>query len=156
MTHFQQKEENYSKWDDSIWNSVEKEITLFQKKVTDCMLMLGDFNKKLKDDFKVQPTLEDDVILGEEFYVDMIRPFCVDKQYLPKKTPLPEEVEDIFFDQERQRALLVSTTKTVEKKEKKGGKKGGKGAKNDEKMKSQIVKENFKKDIDLVKKSHSL
>ena len=29
------------------------------------MLMLGDFNKKHKEDFKVEPTLEDDVILGE-------------------------------------------------------------------------------------------
>lgn len=44
----------------------------------------------------------------------------------------------------------------VEKKEKKGGKKGGKGAKNDEKMKVEIVKENFRKEIDLVRKSHSL
>jgi len=29
------------------------------------MLLLGDFNKRNKDDFKVEPTLEDDVILGE-------------------------------------------------------------------------------------------
>jgi hypothetical protein len=61
------------------------------------MLLLGDLNKKRKEDFKVEPTLEDDVILGEDFYIEMIRPFCVDKQYLPKKPPTPEEVEDILF-----------------------------------------------------------
>lgn len=46
----------------------------------------------------------------------------------------------------------------VEKKEKKAGKKGakGQGLKNDEKMKMEIVKGNFQKDIDLVVKSHSL
>ena len=76
---------------------MEKEISLFQKKVTDCMLMLGDMNKKNKDDFKVEPCLQDDVILGEEFYTDMIRPYCVDRQYLPKKPPTPAEVEDISF-----------------------------------------------------------
>lgn len=95
--HYQEKEENYAKWEGSIWNSVEKEITLFQKKVTDCMLLLGDLNKKSKEDFKVEPTLDDDVILGEEFYAEMIRPFCVDRQYLPKKPPMPEEVADIEF-----------------------------------------------------------
>lgn len=31
--------------------------------------------------------MEDDVILGELFYVDMIRPYCVDKKYLPKEIP---------------------------------------------------------------------
>jgi len=30
----------------------------------------------------------------------MIRPFCVDRQYLPKKPPTPEEVEDIHFQEE--------------------------------------------------------
>ena len=54
------------------------------------MLLLGDLNKQQQSDFQVQPMLEDEVILGEEFYVEMIRPFCVDKQYLPKKPPLPE------------------------------------------------------------------
>jgi hypothetical protein len=82
---------------------VEKEISLFQKKVTDCMLKLGDMNKKSKEDFKVEPCLQDDVILGEEFYTDMIRPYCVDKQYLPKKPPTPAEVEEIFFQQEQER-----------------------------------------------------
>ena len=120
------------------------------------MLLLGDFSKQQKEDFKVQPTLEDDVLLGEDFYVDLIRPFCVDKQYLPKKPPMPEEVQDIMFDEEIQREQLLEGPKVVEKKEKKGGKKGGKGAKDDQKMKVQIVKENFRKEIDLVKKSHSL
>ena len=104
------------------------------------MLLLGDFTKQQKDDFKVQPTLEDDVLLGEDFYVDLIRPFCVDKQYLPKKPPMPEEIEDIMFDEEIQREQLLEGPKVVDKKEKKAGKKGGKGAKNDEKMKVQIVK----------------
>lgn len=43
----------------------------------------------------------------------------------------------------------------AEKKDKKGAKKGAKNAK-DEKMKMDIVKGNFQKDIDLVLKSHSL
>lgn len=121
--------------------------------------MLGDLSKKNAEDFRVEPFLEDDVILGEEFYVEMIRPFCVDKQYLPKKPPTAEEVEDIEFDEELERMKdLVPVAE--EKKEKKGGKKGAKNqgasAKNDEKMKMKIVKENFQKDIDLVMKSHSL
>ena len=89
MAHYQQKEENYSKWDDSIWNSIEKEISLFQKKVTDSMLMLGDLSKLRPEDFAIQPCLEGEAILGEAFYVDMIRPFCVKMGYLPKKPPHP-------------------------------------------------------------------
>ncbi len=157
MSYHQQKEENYAKWQDTIWNSVEKEISLFQKKVTDCMLMLGDMSKKNKDDFKVEPCLQDDVILGEEFYTEMIRPFCVDRQYLPKKPPTPAEVEDIHFQEEEERFKLLEEP-VIEKKDKKGAKKGakGSGAKNDEKMKMEIVKGNFQKDIELVIKSHSL
>jgi len=52
---------------------------------------------KNKDDFRVEPCLQDDVILGEEFYTEMIRPYCVERQYLPKKPPTPAEVEDISF-----------------------------------------------------------
>jgi hypothetical protein len=63
------------------------------------MLMLGDMSKKSKEDFKVEPCLEDDVILGEEFYIDMIRPLCVERQYLPKKPATPEEVQDIEFQE---------------------------------------------------------
>ena len=63
------------------------------------MLLLGDFNKRKNEDFKVEPTLEDDVILGEEFYVEMIRPFCVERKYLPNKPPLAEDVEDISFEE---------------------------------------------------------
>jgi hypothetical protein len=51
--------------------------------------MLGDLSKKSIEDFKVEPFLEEDVILGEEFYVEMIRPLCVDKGYLPKKPTKP-------------------------------------------------------------------
>ena len=64
------------------------------------MLMLGDMAKKSKEDFKVEPCLEDDAILGEEFYTLMIRPFCVDRECLPKKPQTPEEVEDIHFQEE--------------------------------------------------------
>lgn len=71
------------------------------------MLLLGDLNKKRKEDFKVEPCLEDDVILGEEFYIEMIRPFCVDRQYLPKKPPTPEEVDDIIFEEELQRMKFL-------------------------------------------------
>lgn len=42
-----------------------------------------------------------------------------------------------------------------EKKAKKGGKTKG-GGRNDEKMRTQIVRDNFQKDIDLVLKSHSM
>lgn len=54
--------------------------------------------------------------------------------------------------------MLENTGTVVKEKEKKAGKKGSKGAgqKNDEKMKMEIVKGNFQKDIDLVIKSHSL
>ena len=123
------------------------------------MLLLGDFHKRNKDDFSVEPTHEDDVILGEDFYVDMIRPFCVERQYLPKVPPHPSEVDDIEFAEEHERMKAIEVEPVViEKKDKKAGKKGSKGqsARNDEKMKLKIVRENFKKDIDLVIKSHSL
>ena len=42
-----------------------------------------------------------------------------------------------------------------EKKAKKGGK-AKSGGRNDEKMRTQIVRDNFQKDIDLVLKSHSM
>lgn len=61
------------------------------------MLQLGDINKKNYEDFQVEPCLEDDVILGEDFYVELIRPVCVAKGYLPKKPPTSEDVEDIHF-----------------------------------------------------------
>jgi hypothetical protein len=41
MDHFEKKEQDYTKWDENIWLSVEKEISQFQSKVTDCMLGLG-------------------------------------------------------------------------------------------------------------------
>lgn len=53
------------------------------------MLQLGDISKKRHEDFQVEPCLEDDVILGEDFYVELIRPVCVAKGYLPKKPPTP-------------------------------------------------------------------
>lgn len=53
MDHFQTKEQNYTKWDDNIWHSVEKEISQFQKKVTDAMLKIGELNKDKIEDFKV-------------------------------------------------------------------------------------------------------
>lgn len=46
MDHYQKKEQNYVKWNEEIWLSVEKEISQFQMKVTDCMLALGDLKKK--------------------------------------------------------------------------------------------------------------
>ena len=64
MDHFEKKEQNYTKWNESIWLSVEKEISNFQSKVTNCMLALGDLNKTKVEDFNVEPCLDDDVILG--------------------------------------------------------------------------------------------
>lgn len=67
----------------------------------------------------------------------MIRPFCVDKQYLPKKPPTHAEVETIEFQEEieREKLLLPAEVKKEGKegKVKKGGK--GQGQRNDEKMK---------------------
>lgn len=53
MDHYQKKEQNYTKWNEEIWLSVEKEISNFQLKVTDCMLALGDLKKRNLEDFKV-------------------------------------------------------------------------------------------------------
>ena len=94
MDHFEKKEQNYTKWNESIWLSVEKEISNFQSKVTNCMLALGDLNKTKVEDFNVEPCLDDDVILGEEFYVDLIRPICVQKGYLPKNIPTEDDLKD--------------------------------------------------------------
>ena len=33
------------------------------------MLQLGDISKKSQKDFQIEPCLEDDVILGEDFYI---------------------------------------------------------------------------------------
>ena len=43
----------------------------------------------------------------------MIRPFCVDRQYLPKQLPKPEDVQEIIFDEEIERAKLIEVTKPV-------------------------------------------
>lgn len=61
-------------------------------KVTECMLQIGEFKKMDIEDYKVEPCLDDDVILGEEFYLENIRPECVKKNYLPKKVPTPEDL----------------------------------------------------------------
>lgn len=94
MDHFEKKEQDYTKWDESIWLSVEKEISSFQAKVTDCMLGLGDLKKVKVEDFKVEPCLEDDRILGEDFYVELIRPICVKRGYLPKDLPTNADLRD--------------------------------------------------------------
>lgn len=41
MDHFENKEQDYTKWDESIWLSVEKAISQFQHKVTESMLKIG-------------------------------------------------------------------------------------------------------------------
>lgn len=41
MDNFEKKQQDYSKWDESIWLSVEKEISQFQRKVTESMLKIG-------------------------------------------------------------------------------------------------------------------
>jgi hypothetical protein len=51
------------------------------------MLQLGDINKKSENDFQIEPCLDEDVILGEDFYIELIRPVCTAKGYLPKKLP---------------------------------------------------------------------
>lgn len=62
----------------------------------------------------------------------MIRPFCVEKKYLPNKPPTQEDVADICFDEEIEKMKDLAKTETSEKKEKKpaGGanKKGSKGS----------------------------
>ena len=63
-------------------------------------------------------------------------------------------MEDIQFDEEMER--LQNIVPAGEKKAKKGGNKGKGGGRNDDKMKLQIVRDNFQKDIDLVLKSHSM
>lgn len=65
------------------------------------MLLLGDLKKDRLEDFIIEPCLEDEVVLGEKFYTELIRPFCVAKGYLPKNKPTPEEVADIEFEEER-------------------------------------------------------
>lgn len=41
MDHFEKKEQDYTKWDENIWLSVEKAISQFQHKVTESMLKIG-------------------------------------------------------------------------------------------------------------------
>ena len=58
-------EEKYTKFSEEVWNSIEKELSLFQKKVTDCMIeVVGDLKKTKEEDFAVRPILDNDVILG--------------------------------------------------------------------------------------------
>lgn len=64
MDHYEKKEQDFAKWDENIWLSVEKEISQFQKKVTDSMLKIGELGKTQLEDFRVEPIHEDDVVLG--------------------------------------------------------------------------------------------
>ena len=62
------------------------------------MLDLGDLKKVKVEDFNVEPCLDDDVILGEEFYTELIRPICVQKGYLPKNLPTAEDLRGSDVD----------------------------------------------------------
>lgn len=94
MDNFEKKQQDYSKWDENIWLSVEKEISQFQRKVTESMLKIGELGKTKIEDFKVEPLLEDDVILGQDFYLELIRPTCVTKGYLPKQVPTETDLKE--------------------------------------------------------------
>ena len=116
-----------------MWQSVEKEISLFQNKVTDIMLQLGDITKDKEEQFLSPPVLETDVILGEEFYMDEIRPVCVQRGYLFKKPPTKEDLES--DEEEDDESSEDEKKKMVEKKakvEEKGKQKGKKGGKNNQ------------------------
>ena len=93
MDHYQKKEQDYAKWDASIWLSVEKEISAFQNKVMSCMLGLGELKKSKLEDFNVQPCVEEDCVIGEDLYVSLIRPICANKGYIPKQVPTEEDLE---------------------------------------------------------------
>lgn len=92
MDHYEKKEQDFAKWDENIWLSVEKEISQFQKKVTDSMLKIGELGKTQLEDFRVEPIHEDDVVLGQDFYLQLIRPVCAQKGYLPKQVPTKEDL----------------------------------------------------------------
>ena len=49
--------------------------------------------------------METDVILGEEFYLDEIRPVCVQKGYLPKKLPSKEDFEEYEPDSDEEQLM---------------------------------------------------
>ena len=61
------------------------------------MLTLGDLNKKNENDFEVKP---DEEVLGEQFYLELIRPECVKKGYLDKKIPTEDDLLDEDSEEE--------------------------------------------------------
>ena len=74
--------ERFEKWDSKNWNNIEKEISSFQKKVADVMVLLGsaDYNPN-----NIQPCTEEESVLGEEIYTEIVRPGLVKMGYLPKE-----------------------------------------------------------------------
>lgn len=53
--------ERFDKWDNKNWHTIEKDLTVFQKKVADTMIRLGSFEYVPEQQ---NPCLEDESVLG--------------------------------------------------------------------------------------------
>lgn len=73
--------ERFEKWDDKNWSNIEKEISSFQKKVADIMTLLGSTDYDPKN---IKPCNDDECVIGEDIYNEIVRPGLVKIGYLPK------------------------------------------------------------------------
>jgi hypothetical protein len=111
------------------------------------MLDLGSLTKEDAKDFTVNPCLENDLVLGEELYLDILRPGCVKAGYVTKEIPTEDDVnaddsDDDSDDEKKKKKHKYHEVKKVEPTEQKRGKKGSKNnqTKNDATIKMKNVK----------------
>lgn len=73
--------ERFEKWDNKNWLAIEKDLSVFQKKVADAMIELGSFEFVEQQQ---NPCLDEESVLGEELYVDIVRPKLYRMDFVPK------------------------------------------------------------------------
>lgn len=73
--------ERFEKWDNKNWLAIEKDLSVFQKKVADTMIKLGSFDFVPEQQ---NPCQEDECVLGEDLYVDLVRPKLYRMDFVPK------------------------------------------------------------------------
>ena len=95
MTAKDEISERFEKWDDKNWSNIEKEISSFQKKVADVMVLLGsnDYNPN-----NIQPCNDDESIIGEDIYKEIVRPGLVKMGYLPKDKKVVQKEKESSSD----------------------------------------------------------
>lgn len=154
--------ERFEKWSDKNWLSIEREISTFQKKVAETMTKLGTY------DFVpfVDPCTNDELVLGDELYLEIVRPKLYKMDFVPKDKKEPvkdakkkkdsESEEEEEKDEEPTVVVEEKPTGKAAKPAKKEKPKKAPKPKKEELMKQKIIRETFSKEIDFVFNSFSM